>query len=192
MPPLSERPEAEGKGTNFVGTLRSLEQLRGRAVHDEVVAALEGPFGEALRHGQVLPVGWYPAPWFVQLQRTIQHVTGEGLPLTRELARASCERDFTGLHRVLVRLLSPQTVAGQTHRIMQLYWRGGDVAVVESTSDRVLLRFDGWKGFDLVVWEDLAASMEAIIRIVGASSVRAWVTSTKAQSGGAEIEARFG
>lgn len=183
--------EAEGKGTNFVGTLRSLRELRGLAVHDKVIAETPGPGGEALRLGKIVPVGWYPVSWYLALHDTIQRVTGDGVSITRQLAAITTKNDFTGLHRLVVKMLSPATAARHTHRLLQLYWRGGTAEVIESRDDRVRVRFKGWRGFDVAVWEDLAGSIDAILIVVGAPAPRARVVAMAADRSEAEIEARF-
>ena len=182
--------EAETKGTNFLGTLRSLRDLRGKEVHDAVVAALQGPVGDAIRDGHLVPVGWYPVSWYVELQDTIQRVTGAGVAITRALATATTLHDFTVLHRLVVRMLS--TVLRHTHRLLQLYWRGGTIELVEQRMGVVVFRLRGWRGFEPVVWEDVAASMEALFSVVGGKGARMRVLTVSADRRDADIEARSG
>ena len=183
--------EAEAKGTNFTGLLRALEALRGKAVREQVVRATRGPCGEALRSGDVVPVGWYPASWYVELHRATHEITHGGAPLARELGAHTVSQDFTTIHRMLVRVLGPRTVASHSHRIFQLYWRGGSIALTESREDLVVARFTGWRGFQPVLWEDLAGSVEALLTLVGARSVRSRVGAVSTDHADADIETRF-
>jgi hypothetical protein len=183
--------EAEGKGNCFTSTLRTLEQIRTKATADAVIAKVEGPCGEALRQGRLLVIGWYPVSWYLKMQQAIHAVTGEGISITRELARATTEYDFTVLHRLVVKLLSPKTVASHSHRLLQLYWRGGAVMVADSREHLVVIRFSHWQGFDTIMWEDLSAAVEALLCIVGAANARARVMTTTIDQTGADIEARF-
>lgn len=192
MAPSTLPREAETKGTNLLGSLRSLREERGAAMHDSAVAAAQGAFGEALRSGHLLPVGWYPVSWYVELHRAIESAAGGGVTLVRRLATVTTERDFSGLHRLVVRVLSPQTAARHTHRMLQLYWRGGSVEVVEDREGLVRLRLRGWIGFTPSVWEDLAGSIESVLGVVGARAPRARVASMSPDRSDAEIEARFG
>lgn len=183
--------EAEAKGTNFVGALRSVEALRGPSARQAAIAAARGAAGEALRSNQIVPVGWYPVSWYVELHRAIDQATGGGVALAREIGAVTTTQDFTGIHRALIRLLSPRTVARHTHRLLQMYWRGGTVEVAEPRQDVISLRFAGWQGFEPAVWEDLAGSFEAVLAVVGASATRARVVGASAARADADIEVRF-
>jgi hypothetical protein len=66
------------------------------------------------------------------------------------------------------------------------------VAVADEKKGMVLARFTGWRGFELVVWEDLASSIEAVLAVVGAANPRARVVSLGPDRSAADIEARFG
>lgn len=190
--PLADPDEAQGKGTNFNGALRSLERTRGKAVREQVEAALRGPVGEAVRSGQLLAVGWYPVSWYLELQRTMQEVTGEGPSLTRELAAVATADDFTALHKLVIRALSAETVAKHAHRLLTLYWRGGTIVIANASKDMVLARFSGWNGFGAILWEDMAGSISAILSLVGARPPRVRIVAASRDGRDADIEARFG
>lgn len=182
--------DSQAKGTNFSGTLQSLKEIRGQNAVDVAVDNLRGPLRDQVRLRQLVPVGWYSAADFGELLRAIDATTGGGVQLIRDLARATTERDFTGLHRMVVRLLSPSTVAQHSHRLLQLYFRGGSIDV-DSKPHVVTIRFRGWHGFTPLLWEDLAASSEAILHVVGAKNSRGKVASLSMSNADAALELRY-
>lgn len=183
--------EAEGKGTNFTGMLQSLRELEGEAVYRAVLEAIPGPAGEAMRTGQVVPVGWYPVSWYAALHVGLEAATYGGEGLVRKLGHHSIHRDFTGLHRLLVRMISPRTAARNAHRLLQHYWRGGTIAVVSDLEDRAVGRFSGWEGFNAAIWGDMAAGIEALLGVVGSKAPRVRVIAMKSDGSEADLEARF-
>jgi hypothetical protein len=171
--------------------LQSLRELEGDVVHRAVLTAIPGPGGEALRSGQVVPVGWYPVSWYAALHVGLESVTHGGEAMVRKLAHHSIERDFTGLHRLLVRMISPHTAAKNAHRLLQHYWRGGTIAVIADLQDRAVVRYTGWRGFNATIWGDMGFGIEAMLRVVGSKAPRVRVISASASGCDADLEARF-
>jgi hypothetical protein len=168
----SSTGEASAKGSNFIGLLRALEDLRGTENARRCVAAVS-PHVEGLAYGQVVAVGWYPIAWYVALHAAIAETLGTGPELARQLGRAATLRDFTTIHRLVISLLSAETVAGHAPRLMALYFRGGTAQRVRVETGSARVRFDGWKGFSPLVWEDIMGGMEAVLTVVKARNPKA-------------------
>jgi len=172
MRDMSTTPEISAKGSNFVGMLKALEKLRGADARELVLAAMPEQIAEPLRFGQVVVVGWYPVAWYAELLAAIDHCFHEGSSLARKLSHHATLADIGSLHRFIASMLSVETVFGQTHRLMALYWKGGRIERLEIAKGRARVRFEGWPGFTALIWEDLMGGMEAVLETCGASNGR--------------------
>jgi hypothetical protein len=169
-------PAAQAKGSNFLGLFRALEHEHGTAAVARVKDALGGALASELGHGHVLAMGWYPAAWYAELHDAVARTLGSGPELARALGRRATLADFNTMHRLLASMLSVETVFGQTHRLMGLYWKGGTIEVAESIAGQARVRFSGWSGFSRLVWEDLMGSSEAVLQFCGAQNIRCRAT----------------
>src|SRR5262245_35297698 len=119
--------EISAKGSNFVGLLKALEGLHGAEACERVFAELPEEIASPLRFGQVVVVGWYPVTWYAELHAAVDRCFHEGPSLARKLSHQAVRSDIGTLHRFIASLLSVETAFGQTHRLMRLYWRGGNI-----------------------------------------------------------------
>ena len=163
---------ALAKGANFTGILRALEKRLGSEAHARVMAQLPADVAGALNHGQILTVGWYPVTWYAELHAAIDRALGRGTTLARALGHDATLLDFSTVHRLLAAMLSAETVFGQTHRIMSLYWKGGTVERLALSRGHARVRFENWFGFSALVWEDIIGSTAGILTFCGARNIR--------------------
>jgi hypothetical protein len=173
MPAMSlKAPRVAAKGSNFVGILRAIEARFGADATREMLTLLPRELATALRENQVLAVGWYPVEWYAQMHAAIDAAFGGGLGVARSLGHDATLADFSGLHRLIGSMLTAQTIFAQSHRLMGLYWKGGTIERLELTTGYVRLRFDGWQGFTMFLWEDIMGSLEALLELCRARYVR--------------------
>lgn len=165
-------PEICSKGSNFLGLLRALEALEGVEAKDRVMAALPASIAEPLEFGQIVAVGWYPVEWYAELHAAVDRCLHRGPTLARKMSHHSTTADINSIHRFIASMLSVQTVFGQTHRLMGLYWKGGKIERLEITTGRAKLRFENWPGFTEFIWEDLMGGIEAVLESCGAKNGR--------------------
>jgi hypothetical protein len=164
--------EIHAKGSNFVGLLKALDDLHGLAARERVFDAMPEEVASALRFGQVVVMGWYPVDWYAQLHAALDHCFHGGPALARKLSYHSTRTDISGMHRFIASMLSVETVFGQSHRLMGLYWKGGTIERPEITPGRARVRFVGWTGFTPLIWEDIMGGMEAIAHACGPANAR--------------------
>jgi hypothetical protein len=165
-------PEITAKGSNFIGLLRALDALRGVEARERVLDAMPESMSSPIRLGQVVVMGWYPVAWYAELHAAVHRCFGEGPALARKLSHHATTADIGSIHRFIASMLSVQTVFGQTHRLMALYWKGGKIERLEITNGRARVRFMGWPGFTALIWEDLMGGMEAVLDNCGAKNGR--------------------
>ena len=176
---VSAPPAASAKGSNFVGLLRAIEKRHRAAAVQPVLEAVEGDAGSALRQGQVLSMGWYPVAWYADLHAAVDRTFGGGANGARSLGYEATSSDFGSVHRLVASMpgqrqpdLSIETIFGQTHRLMGLYWKGGSIERMELRTGFARLRFGNWHGFTRLVWEDLMGSIEAVLNLAGGKNTR--------------------
>lgn len=164
--------EIRVKGQGFHGFLAALEQVCGRESVAATLAALRGDAGEAIRSGTVLPIGWYPIAWYRQLHATAQEATGLGSSLARDIGREATRHDLNTVYRLLLRMISPETLLKQANRILHMYADGGSVLILESSRGGARVRYIECYGCDRNVFEDMIGSTETMLDACGARNVR--------------------
>lgn len=169
---VGELPIASAKGSNFIGLIKAVDKLYGDGAGKRVLAALPEEVGQSMREGHVLAVGWYSVAWYAEVHATIDRVLNTGAAGARGLGHEATTSDFSGMHRLLASMLSVETVFGQTHRLMGLYWKGGRIERLELKAGLARLRFADWQGFTRLVWEDILGSCEAVLHFAGARTIR--------------------
>lgn len=160
------------KGSNFVGLLKALETLHGAEARERVLDAMPEQIASPLRFGQVVVMGWYPVEWYAALHAAVDTCFHEGPTLARKLSHQATRADIGSIHRFIASMLSVETVFGQTHRLMGLYWKGGQIERLEIAPGRARVRFENWPGFTALIWEDLMGGMEAVLETCGANNGR--------------------
>lgn len=183
-------PKVLAKGSNYIGLLRVAE-LAQPGIRPLIVQHLSGELASAIAYGQIVAVGWYPVQWYSELHAAIARAFGSGPELARRLGREAALEDFKTLHRLVLSMLTAQTVFGQAHRIMGLYWKGGEIELLGVSSQRGALRFAGWTGFSRLVWEDLMGSVEAVVGLCAARDVSCRALGAIDDTSGIDLEVRW-
>ena len=162
---------AQGKGINFRGLLDAIRALYGQEAERAVIGACTGEMGALLSRGGLTAGAWYDVAWYRQLHAAAQS-TLRRPELARECARWSIQRDLGGIYRILLFLLTPESVISKCPRIMQQYWRGGVMQLPEVRHGMAAVEFKGWVGFDQNIWQDIIGGVEGGLAAAGAQSIR--------------------
>ena len=103
-------PEAQLKGSAYLSTLKFIEAHFGVAAKDRVLARMSDEDRAVL--GQLmLPIQWYPLAPFPRLLRAMDAEVGRGdLSLVTERGAWAAVQDMRTVHRVLLKLVTPQWV----------------------------------------------------------------------------------
>lgn len=183
--------EILAKGSNFIGLLKAIDTLHGAAARERVLELLPQELSTSLRLGTILVVGWYPVEWYAQLHAAIDRCLEGGPSMARQLSRTAVGADITSIHRFIIGMLSVETVFGQAHRVMGLYWKGGTIERLELARGRSRMRFTGWKGFTPLIWHDLMGGMEAVLDACGAKNGRCRTLDGGPDEGTETLEVEF-
>jgi hypothetical protein len=135
------------KGSSIGNTIGMARELLG----EERLAALVAPLPDATRAlfaRRVLPVEWVPLddwlPFHVALLE--RHFAGDEEPY-REFIRRSCERSFSTLYRVFIKLLfNPEQLVGRAAAMWSTLMDTGELRIVsrekQGERTRMVLRID--------------------------------------------------
>jgi hypothetical protein len=164
------------KGSNFTGTIRSLERRKGNSATQAILAEAPARLRDAVRFGEIMVGGWYPVQWYAELHAAIRRSLRVTHDFARILARDSIIADFSTLHRPMVGMRPAETLLAQADRLMKLYWKGGTLESHVLHAGAARVRFAGWHGFDRGVWEDIAGSAEGILQICRAQEFQVHAT----------------
>lgn len=161
--------EINVKGTAFLGILTALEAMKGQPFRADVVAALEGEVGDAARTGTLLAAGWYPVGWYRQI--LVEVTKRAGLPFIRQLGRTSTRESVSSVHRIFMRMLSPETLIKQGARVFSSFYDAKlEVASVSTGVARIT--WSGCHGFDKACWLDQLGATEELVDMSGAKLPR--------------------
>jgi hypothetical protein len=160
------------KGVNFKTLLSTLARIHGQQSVDATLSLLPPEIEEALRLGAVVASGWYPIDWYRALHVAIHTACSGGLELSRQLGRESSIDDFRGIYRYLLKVISSEVLVAQAPRVFQMYFKGGEVMMTDSSRCAGVLDFRGWHGFDKAIWADVTGGVEGILVARGAAAVR--------------------
>ena len=162
-------PSVQVKGTNFHTLLACMRSQLGADKTQEIVAAVVGPAGEALRDGSIGHTGWYPSAWLSAVYQAAIVLTGAN-DFPQEMARVSVKRDLGGIYRLLTFALTPESSLKRAPRIFQTYFRGARMNMLESSTSHAILEFE-CPGFDEYLWADLRGGATGVVEACGGKNV---------------------
>jgi hypothetical protein len=176
------------KGIAFRAFLTTLERLRGSDSVEATLAALPPEISGPLRLGEVVASGWYPVAWYRELHAAMNRACGEtGFDLSRRIGIESTIADFRGIYRLLLRVVSSETLVSQAPKLFKMFFDGGEVAMIETAKGFGVIEFSGWHGFDRAIWSDVAGAVEGVLVARRAFDVRSRVL----RGGGSEALLRL-
>ncbi|NUP07375.1 MAG: hypothetical protein HOW73_15095 [Polyangiaceae bacterium] len=163
------------KGLSMVAFERTLTELKGDGAIERLFPGVPPEVAHALRHKEILTVGWYPMEWFASLHTAAQLTYGP--EISREIGRTATRHDVTTLYRFILKFLSPETMVKQLGRIFTLFCETGTVHIEENRKGFARVKYGGCEGSSRGVWEDILGSTEVLIELCGGKSPSARIIS---------------
>ena len=118
-------PDAQLKGSAYLSTLAFIETHFGAAAKDRVLARLPAEDRALLGH-MVLPIQWYPLAPFPRLLRAMDAEVGRGdLTLVTERGTWAAVQDMRTVHKVLLKLVTPQWVIEKAMKLWPNFHTSG-------------------------------------------------------------------
>jgi hypothetical protein len=167
------------KGQSFIGFLATLRELRGEEPHRAVMSRLPGEVANALKSGEIVPMGWYPVEWYAALHAAARAVEGEGV--SRYIGREAARKDVNTIYRFVLKFLSPETLLKQSAKVFSLFCDGGKCDVTSTQKGSARIRYSECPGACRGMWDVVLGGTEVIVELCGGKNV-----SSRAINGGGE------
>lgn len=169
---MAATDEISIKGNTFHSVLKCLHAWKGAEVVERVKSDVGGDLGQALKVGTLMPPNWYPVAWYRDLYDTILAVAGGGEETIRHLGRASTAMDVNGAYRLIMKVIGTERVFGQSTRMLGQYYSGVRCRVKESHRGKAIVAYEGFRGFNRLLWLELLASGGMVLESAGAQNVQ--------------------
>jgi hypothetical protein len=180
--------EARVKGQSFVGFHRTLRLLKGEDAMRELEPDLPPELARAYAHREILPMGWYPMPWYAGVHSAARKKFGFGI--SRAVGKEAAKQDVNTLYRFILKFFSPETLLKQSGRVFSLFCEGGTTTVELSRKGFARIRYGGCGGANRGVWDNVLGGTEAIVEVCGGRAVAA-KSVARGSDGDAEMTAEI-
>ncbi|MCC6644386.1 MAG: hypothetical protein IT374_02300 [Polyangiaceae bacterium] len=157
---------------SFRSVMNAVESLRGAGARERCVGAMAPEIGDPLRYGQIVAGGWYPIGWYKAMWQGVLAGAQGGPELVRQVAHECMRQDTAGVYRLVMRLVSPETVFAGASRFFSTYYDTGTLQVRHRDTGFARAEWTGCAGFDRTMWQEVVASGEALVEFAGGKHVR--------------------
>jgi hypothetical protein len=167
-----ERPaESRVKGLAFRSAMRALLSFRGEEAHGRALAAMNPEIGQPLRYGAIVAPRWYPVALYREMWRGVLAATSEGPEIARLIGREATKSDLNIVHKLMLSMLSPQTIAAAGTRLFSSFYEPGK-AQIESRAGYSRAHYTQCPGFDRCMWQECLGASEIVLELAGTKNVR--------------------
>ncbi len=174
------RNEINVKGSVLWGVINALERGVGPECRDIVLKDLTGDLSEGVQTRSIIATGWYPIAWHRELLGAVMRHGGPvGL---RDTVKLSTRENVSTIHRILVRMISPETLLKQGTRLFSSFFEA-QALTTQDKPGHSKIEWVGCRGFDKNVWLAQTQSVEELVAMAGAKVKRRTVL-----SGGTDLD----
>lgn len=175
-------PHGELKGGAIVWTLKFIDARFGGGARERVLSRL-APEDRDVLNGIVLSISWYPLPLFARLLHAMDDELGAGdLSLAKERGTWVAMEDVKTIHRVLLRLFTPQWVVERaTGQLWRKFHSSGDWKTEDLGGNHARASLDGLAHVDAAVCESIAGWIVGLFRLAGSKVVEVRHTACRAR-----------
>jgi len=172
--------EINVKGTVLWGVINALERGVGPECRSTILKDLTGELGEGVQTRSIIATGWYPIAWHRELLGSV--LRHGGPTALRDTVKLSTRENVSTIHRILVRMLSPDTLLKQGTRLFSSFFEAKAVTTQDKPGFSKI-EWIGCRGFDKNVWQAQTQSVEELVAMAGAKVKRRTVL-----SGGSDLD----
>ncbi len=160
------------KGLVFRSWLATFKRLRGSEAYARTLERLPQEIADSLRVNAFVTGSWYPVEWLHLIQLAARESCGEGIELTRAIAREAVKDDFrSGVHRLVTLAASPEWILKWAPKIVGYYYDTGRLVVEEAVVGHAMGRFEGFTGFTKDLWEQVIGGSMGVMEHAGAKGL---------------------
>jgi eukaryotic-like serine/threonine-protein kinase len=162
-------PEIRVKGSVLLAVLQATQDLDRSGLREATVRRLEGELAESVRSGGPMATEWYPIAWHRELLGAVaSHAGTTGL---RDVVRRSTRDSVGRIHRVVVRMLTPDTLISRSSKLFTSFFEASFTAHREGTG-LTRIAWSGCHGFDRNCWLAQVHTVEEMVTMSGAKLLR--------------------
>ena len=155
--------EVRVKGSTLLGVLTGVREVCG-ARTGPMVGALRGELGESVRTKSLVAAGWYPIAWHRELVAMV--VANGGQVELREVIRTSTRHSMSSIHRLIVKVFSPDTLLRQSSRLFSSFFEAELLTHVQGPR-QVRVEWRECYGFDRNVWQAQVITVDELVAMTG-------------------------
>ncbi len=167
-------PEIRVKGSVLLHVLQAAQDVDRSGLRDAAVGRLGGEVAECMRSGGPIATAWYPVSWHRDILGAIVRCAGTGG--LRDVVRRSTRDSVGRIHRVVVRMLTPDTLISRSSNLFSSFFEG-TVSAAPRGAGRTEIDWRGCFGFDRNCWLAQVHTVEEMIAMSGAKVLRKSVLS---------------
>ena len=159
--------EAKVKGLGFRTVLHCVDEILGEGSSKRVCQELSEDFRHAIEYGEIVAGGWYPINWYRELFQVIRRLSGRGVDISFEVGQRSVNRDFGGIYKHLLKLLTGDTLFKGLEITFKNFYDVGRVKFESTGKGEGRAYWEGCTGFDENMWEEILGSAEQLLKLAG-------------------------
>ncbi len=163
--------EPKVKGVAFRSVLASLVEIGGEPVLERTLARLSNEEQDMLRY-KIVQTGWYPISLYRTMWKAILAETGGGTEIVRKIGALAIRRDINGVYRMIFKVLSPETVFSLSGKLFNTYYDTGTLTIPEKHHGFARAVYEGCRGFDRTMWEELVGSGVELFTLAGGKNAK--------------------
>ncbi len=165
--------EIRVKGSVILGVLQASAEVDPRWGPGLVVAQVGRELSACLKAGGPMAATWYPIAWHREILGLI--AAQGGTAQLREVIRRATRGSVGKIHRVVVRVLSPDVLISRSSSIFSSFFEGTFTAQPQGNG-RTELSWKGCRGFDRNCWLAQIHTVEEMVAMSRSTIVRRTVT----------------
>ena len=161
----------EVKGS-AVATIQEFVHSKYNSQYDDWLNSLPGE-SKSLMQNKVLPSSWHKIETAIVIptEKICNLFYGGDLKGAWEMGRYSADVALSGIYKLFVKVGTPQFIISRASNILSTYYRPGNINIVESNSNSIVVHFSNFIGMHQVIEYRIAGWIERALEISGCSDI---------------------
>lgn len=177
---------AKVKGSTFVPRLNFMLSHDPGGYRERVMQQVPAACAQEIEKG-MLTNQWYPLEWYVELNRAIDLVFGQGdMKLVWELGRVSADEALKGIYKVFYRVGSPEFIIKSAAVVWKQYYDCGQLQISNEPCPRGKKIRVAVKSFETpteIIWMAVGGWIERTLELSGGRNVKIEISRTRVLPG---------
>jgi serine/threonine-protein kinase len=167
-PAQAPASEIRVKGSVMLGVLQAARDVD-QGLREATIRELTGELAECVRSGGPIASAWYPVAWHREILGVIAR--REGAARLREVVRRSTRDSVGRIHKVVIRMLTPDTLISRSSNLFSSFFEG-TFSAQRQGEGLTRIEWKGCHGFDRNCWQAQIHTVEELVAMSGAKLLR--------------------